>query len=248
MIEPEKHGNPAPHRQSRPVEGRVVLCIDDEPTGLALRKMLLESAGYRVLTAADGPSGLAVFVSHEVHAVVLDFNMPVMNGDVVARRMRQLKPRVPILLFTALSDLGDDARSSADAVLVKGDSPRALFDEIDRLIHTSHRHSEWEGDYIAFADPDRRYVEVTDGLAILLGYSREELLNMRIDDIVQVPERVPALWSHYVREGYQEGTITLRRRDGRLLHVEYRAKIFADGCMLSRMEPRAAPMTDRHKR
>ena len=208
------------------------MCIDDEPTGLALRKMLLESAGYRVLTAADGPSGLAVFVSHEVHAVVLDFNMPVMNGDVVARRMRQLKPRVPILLFTALSDLGDDARGLADAVLVKGDSPHVLFDEIDRLIHTSHRHSEWEGDYIAFADPDRRYVEVTDGLG----------------DIVHVPERVPAIWGHYVHEGYQEGTITLRRRDGRLLHVEYRAKIFADGCMLSRMEPRAAPMTDRHKR
>src|SRR5437762_4654809 len=184
---------------------KVVSCIDDEPLGLVLRKRLLESAGYEVLTAADGTSGLALFVSRDVDAVVLDYNMPGMNGDVVAKRMRQVKPRVPILLFTALPDLGDEARECADAFLTKGDSPRALFQEVERLMHTSHRHSEWDGDYIAFADSDRRYVEVTAGLANLLGYSREELLQMRIDEVVQVPELVPELWRSYVQNGYQEG-------------------------------------------
>ena len=69
-------------------------------------------------------------------------------------------------------DPGDEARAAADAFLVKGGSPSALFEEIDRLMHTSQSHSEWEGDYLAFADGDRRYVEVTEALASLLGYSR----------------------------------------------------------------------------
>jgi CheY-like chemotaxis protein len=214
-----------------------LLCIDDDPMGLTLRKMLLESAGYEVLCAGDGVSGLVGFVSHEVAAVVLDYNMPGMNGDEVARRMRQLKPRIPILLFTALPDLVDEVRGCADAFLMKGDSPRALFDEVERLIHTCHRHSEWDGDYIAFANAERRYVEVTDNLAMLLGYSREELLRMRIDDVVQLPEHVPELWSRYLQDGYQEGTINLRQREGGFVSVQYRAKVFPDGCMLSRMEP-----------
>ena len=229
-----------PKREDSPPDPqtpKVVLCIDDEPMGLALRKMLLESAGYHALTAHDGASGLALFASREVSAVVLDYNMPGMNGDAVARRMRQLKPRVPIILFTGLAELGDEARAAADVFLVKGDSPQTLFEAIDRFVHMHHRHSEWEGDYIAFADSDRRYVEVTEEFANLLGYSREELMQKTIDDVVDLPELVPALWNIYVQNGYQEGTIHLRKRDGRLLPVAYRAKIFPDGCMLSRMEP-----------
>ena len=70
----------------------LVLCVDDEQVGLQIRKILLERAGYRVLTAPDGPSGLAIFSAEPVQAVVLDYSMPGMHGGEVAVRMRQIKP------------------------------------------------------------------------------------------------------------------------------------------------------------
>ncbi len=79
----------------------LILCVDDELVGLKVRKILLERAGYRVLTAMDGPSGLAVFENEPIEAVVLDYSMPGMHGGEVAGRMRQIKPRVPILLLSA---------------------------------------------------------------------------------------------------------------------------------------------------
>jgi CheY-like chemotaxis protein len=79
----------------------LVLCVDDEQVGLQVRKILLERAGYRVLTAPDGPSGLAIFAAEPVEAVVLDYSMPGMHGGEVAVRMRQTKPQVPILLLSA---------------------------------------------------------------------------------------------------------------------------------------------------
>ena len=67
----------------------LVLCVDDEAVGLRIRKILLERAGYQVLTATDGDSGLQMFATHPVEAVVLDYSMPGMHGGEVARRMRQ---------------------------------------------------------------------------------------------------------------------------------------------------------------
>ena len=57
----------------------LVLCVDDETIGLQVRKLLLERAGYRVLTAPDGYAGLALFSSEPVEVVVLDYSMPGME-------------------------------------------------------------------------------------------------------------------------------------------------------------------------
>ena len=46
----------------------LVLCVDDELVGLQVRKILLERAGYRVLTAKDGPSVLELFNAHPIEA------------------------------------------------------------------------------------------------------------------------------------------------------------------------------------
>ncbi len=123
----------------------LVLCVDDELVGLRIRQILLERAGYKVLTAADGYSGLELFAAHPVDAVVLDYAMPGMHGGQVAEKMRQTKPKVPILLLSAYLDLPTEVTSLADVYMTKGEGAPALLDKLGNLIHASPHHKRQPG-------------------------------------------------------------------------------------------------------
>jgi CheY-like chemotaxis protein len=112
----------------------LILCVDDELVGLRVRKILLERAGYRVLTAMDGPSGLAVFESEPIEAVVLDYSMPGMHGGEVAGRMRAIKPRVPILLLSAYIGLPAEVTSLVDLYMTKGEGAPMLLQKLESLL------------------------------------------------------------------------------------------------------------------
>ena len=112
----------------------ILLCIDDEPIGLRVRKMLLEREGYEVLTALSGPEGLQLFANNMIEAVVLDYSMPEMNGDEVAAAMKNLKPEVKILLLSAYVDLPNEALTHVDRRAVKGTSPTDFLAELKLLL------------------------------------------------------------------------------------------------------------------
>ena len=112
----------------------LLLCVDDEINGLQLRKIILETSGYRVLIAASGAEALKLFEENAVELVVLDFLMPEMKGDEVADRMRQLKPRVPIIMLSAYYDLPARVDLLVDARIVKGESTQNLLETVARLL------------------------------------------------------------------------------------------------------------------
>ena len=112
----------------------LILCVDDELVGLRVRKILLERAGYQVLTAADGFSGLELFAAHPVEAVVLDYSMPGMHGGEVAKKMRQSKPEIPILLLSAYVGLPEEAIALVDVYMTKGEGAPALLDKLGSLL------------------------------------------------------------------------------------------------------------------
>lgn len=114
-------------------KAHLVLCVDDEVVGLRVRKILLERAGYHVLTASDGFSGLELFSTQPIEAVVLDYSMPGMHGGEVARKMRQAKPDVPILLLSAYVGLPDEVSSLVDVYMTKGEGAPALLDKLGNL-------------------------------------------------------------------------------------------------------------------
>ncbi|MEO8737051.1 MAG: response regulator [Edaphobacter sp.] len=115
-------------------ESHLILCVDDELIGLRVRKILLERAGYRVLTAPDGSAGLEIFSSEPVEAVVLDYSMPGMNGGEVAKKMRQTKPHIPILLLSAYIGLPSDVLSMVDTYMTKGEGPPVLLKKLGSLL------------------------------------------------------------------------------------------------------------------
>ncbi len=135
MLRPSVMTNQQPH---------LVLCVDDETIGLEVRRMLLERAGYRVLTALDGPSGLVLFQNEPVEAVVLDFAMPGMSGGEVALRMREIKPQVPILMLSAYTSLPPEVMRTVNLSMTKGEGAPALLQKLSSLVAPDASHErQW---------------------------------------------------------------------------------------------------------
>lgn len=112
----------------------MILCIDDEELGLRVRRMVLERAGYRVLTATDGRAGVGIFSGESVQAVVLDYFMPRMNGGEVAKEMRSLRPDVPIILLSAYINLPAEVIGMVDVTILKGEGPETLLSKLRDLL------------------------------------------------------------------------------------------------------------------
>jgi DNA-binding NtrC family response regulator len=112
-----------------------ILCIDDSRNILEVQQVLLESKGYKVLVASDGPTGIALSREHSVDVVVLDFNMPGMNGDQVAEVMIQEQPTLPVVIWSGYpADIPESLRWFAYAVLHKGDGPEVLLAVVESLV------------------------------------------------------------------------------------------------------------------
>jgi PAS domain S-box-containing protein len=94
--------------------GEMILVVDDEASILLTVETTLEDHGYRVLTAQDGATALAMYRRHrsEVRAVLLDMMMPDMDGPAVTRALREFDPDVRILASSGLQV----AARSADAM------------------------------------------------------------------------------------------------------------------------------------
>jgi CheY-like chemotaxis protein len=112
-----------------------ILCIDDQWSGLIGRKMLLENNGYEVLEATGGNEGLRLFLSHSVDAVVLDYQMPGMNGDVVAAKMKRAKSHVPIMLLSSYGPLPKSKLEAVDIFLSKSQPPKILLSSLQHLLN-----------------------------------------------------------------------------------------------------------------
>ncbi len=132
LMQSEAEAEPMTKMES--VRPKTVLCVDDENIGLRVRKIMLESRGYIVLTANNGPEGLNIFEENDVDVVILDYYMPGLNGGDVASEMRRRRPDVPIVFLSAYFSLPPEALELADAFITKGDPPDVLIEKIQHLL------------------------------------------------------------------------------------------------------------------
>jgi CheY-like chemotaxis protein len=102
---------------------------------------VLEDCGYSVLISPCARHGLGLFETKQIDLVILDYDMPGMNGYSVALEMRRLKPTVPIIMNSA-AELPQEALQVFDAVVVKGASYHPLVSEVTQIMASSRAGAE----------------------------------------------------------------------------------------------------------
>ncbi|MBS0660987.1 MAG: response regulator, partial [Verrucomicrobia bacterium] len=125
--------------------GETVLVVDDEPAVLTAARLILENAGYRVLTAANGAEGLAVYTQDpKVAAVLTDLMMPVLDGLNFIRSLRRMDPALPIIASTGL---GEKRQTEAltplgvQKTLLKPYDATALLETLSELLRSGGESS-----------------------------------------------------------------------------------------------------------
>ena len=122
--------------QQNVILGKRILIIDDDSSARESIKLLLNIDRHLVTEAQDGVEALTLIAEQTFDLVLLDFFMPGMNGDEVARRIRQIAPSVPILMVTAYVEklVGLEGPDNATPVLGKPFAVSALRGEITKLL------------------------------------------------------------------------------------------------------------------
>jgi two-component system alkaline phosphatase synthesis response regulator PhoP len=114
----------------------LILVVDDEPQIARLARDYLEQAGFRVVTAADGSDALIANRQERPDLVVLDLNLPGMDGLDVCRAIRR-QSDVPIIMLTARVDETDrliGLELGADDYITKPFSPRELVARVRAVL------------------------------------------------------------------------------------------------------------------
>ncbi len=103
-----------------------LIWIDDHLAGVTLRKPILENCGYSVLTAKTGREGLALLSAQSVEAVILDGQLPDMDGEALVRHIRAIDSTLPIVVLSRRSASAQDGLTDrANAVFTKAQDPFA---------------------------------------------------------------------------------------------------------------------------
>jgi two-component system cell cycle response regulator DivK len=95
-----------------------ILCIEDNPDNMLLIRRVLQARGYQVLEANTGLDGLSMAADRGIQLILLDINLPDIDGYEIARRLRtdlnHREMRIPIIAITA-NALKGDAEKVLDA-------------------------------------------------------------------------------------------------------------------------------------
>jgi CheY-like chemotaxis protein len=117
---------------SHPVSQKRILCIDDDDAILSYEKVLLERSGYSVVTAASAQQGLGLVATRKFDAVLLDYEMPDMNGCDVAFQIKRVRPELVVILLSG-SEVPIYASALVDAFILKLETSRLLLPTIAEL-------------------------------------------------------------------------------------------------------------------
>ena len=116
-----------------------VLVIEDTEDNRQIIRDLLTSVGYELLEAVNGEDGVAMAKQHRPDLILMDIQLPVLDGYEATRRIKAVPElaHIPIVAVTSYALAGDEAKTRAagcDAYIAKPFSPRALLAKVRELL------------------------------------------------------------------------------------------------------------------
>jgi DNA-binding response OmpR family regulator len=116
-----------------------VLVIDDQPNVRALLDLLLRQKGYDVMLADNGRTGLQLYRQEHPDVILLDLNMPKLDGVTVLKEIRNVDLKQPVIVLTGDTNPETERQVRTLGVsefIVKGSSLHAVEDTLKRLLKT----------------------------------------------------------------------------------------------------------------
>ena len=132
-----------------------ILLVEDEPRIADTLRLGLEENGYQVGVAYDGQIGWRMFQNGDYNMVILDINLPVLNGYELCRMVRSENTQIPVIMLTALSTLEDKIEgydAGADDYIIKPFEFRELLMKIRVLLRRTTDVNVPTGNLLSAAD------------------------------------------------------------------------------------------------
>ncbi|WP_417265049.1 response regulator transcription factor [Brumimicrobium sp.] len=189
---------------------KILLAEDDNNLGLLLESFI-KAKGFKVDLARDGKQALEKFNQDTYHFVILDVMMPEMDGFTVAKEIRQIDAKIPILFLTAKSMKEDKLEGfaiGADDYLTKPFSMEELVARIEAILKRTNTDDSPLDDTFTIGrftfDPQKRIINI-DGEENKLTTKESQLLKLLAKNKNQILDRQAALRAIWGDDNYFNG-------------------------------------------
>ncbi len=128
-----------PNQPPTPAQSGRILIVDDDPVVSRMLRHTLEKAGFQVLEAVNGREALEL-VDDEVSVILLDLQMPIMDGQTCQERLHQSHPLVQVIIVTIVNEVREAVEAmkrGAFEYITKPFDPEHLVELVRRAVQTS---------------------------------------------------------------------------------------------------------------
>jgi len=118
---------------------RVVLVVDDSVELLDAVRLFLEPKGFEVLQASDAFTGIRLAATHAPDAIVMDLDMPGMDGVEATRHLKRIEQtrHIPVIAFTGTSPTSPARRRGFERIVIKSGDLEDLETEIEDVLRAA---------------------------------------------------------------------------------------------------------------